>query len=71
MLRPATIKISQNSRSLMIVGLAPFESAKVINSDAYHVKLPPNPKQHQVINLAFLHPYRQSEQFPHPHPDSV
>ena len=49
----------------------PFEVTKVVNPNAYQLQLPPNFKQHKVININFLHPYRQSLRFPRPHPDSV
>ena len=51
--------------------LGPFEITKVINPNAYELGLPPNFKQHKVINISFLHPYRQSLRFPRSHPDSL
>ena len=49
----------------------PFPITKVINPNAYEIKLPPSFKQHRVINISFLFAYRQSERFPRPHPDSI
>ena len=51
--------------------LGPFEIVKVVNANAYQLQLPPNFKKHNTINITFLHPYRQSQRFPRPHPDSV
>ena len=51
--------------------LGPFEITKVVNANAYQLQLPPNFKKHNTINITFLHPYRQSQRFPRPHPDSV
>ena len=48
----------------------PFEVLRVVNPNAYLIDLPPAFKQHKVINVGFLHPYRQSQRFLRPHPDS-
>ena len=48
----------------------PFEILKIINPNAYKVKLPPSFRHHNVINVGFLHPYRRSDKYPRSHPDS-
>ena len=47
----------------------PFEILKVINPNAYKIKLPDSFRHHNVINVGFLHPYRYSNKFPRQHPD--
>ena len=51
--------------------LGPFAIIKVVNANAYQLQLPSNFKKHNTINITFLHPYRQSQRFPRPHPNSL
>ena len=48
----------------------PYAVLRVINPNAYEIDLPSSFRQHKVINVGFLHPYRQSQRFPRLHPDS-
>ena len=43
----------------------------IINPNAYRIELPPQFKSHNVINISFLHPYKQSSKFPRTHHDSL
>ena len=47
----------------------PYPITRVINPNAYEVDLPDSFRKHRVINVGFLHPYRQSHRFPRLHPD--
>ena len=49
----------------------PFKIIAIINPNAYRIELPPQFKSHNVINISFLHPYKQSSKFPRTHHDSL
>ena len=49
----------------------PYEIIRVVNQNAYGLKLPPSFKHHDVINVSFIRPYRSSNKFPRQHPDSL
>ena len=47
----------------------PFTITKVINSNAYKLDFPDSFRNHPVINVTFLQPFRKSQRFPREHPD--
>ena len=47
----------------------PFPIVKVINANAYKLEFPDSFRNHPVINVTFLQPYRKSQRFPREHPD--
>ena len=49
----------------------PYKILRVVNENAYTLKLPPLFKHHNVINVSFIRPYRISTKFPCQHPHSL
>ena len=49
----------------------PYEILRIVNENAYALKLPPSFKHHNVINVSFIRPYWISTKFPRQHPDSL
>ena len=49
----------------------PYTITRIINPNAFQLDFPPSSKQHNVINISFLRPYKTSLHFPRLHPDLV
>ena len=49
----------------------PYPITKIVNINAYELRLPPSFKTHNVVNISFLQTYKYSTRFPRRHPDHL
>lgn len=67
-LAATNIKTRRPSKKLDDKKLGPFEIKEVISSHAYHLKLPPTMKIHNVFHTNLLYPYKEDTNFRHNQP---